>query len=220
MSEVFVCWTKRVSVHICLVIILFKWDADPLVATDTKRTNPTLSHAITVVCLTPRFVSTTLVRKSHSGMTSLAACISSQKRRKWLVLNLLSQLVLLPTSTWPPRQVKTLSTCVSVFTHGTLSASIRCCHALVQIDSSKVCVKLSVSLTLRPLALLLIKFLCPSEPNQILLSTQKKLSTELVSSLLVVRLYSSPVSTDSPNTSCPNFTVSKRKVKFKVMALV
>jgi len=153
-------------------------------------------------------------------MTSLAACILSQKRRKWLVLNLSSQLVLLQINTWQPRLVKTLSTCAFVFTHGTLSASIRCCHALVQIDSSKVCAKLSVSHTSRLLVSLLIKFSCQSEPNQTLLNTQKKLSTELVSSLLVVRSYSSPVSTDSPNTSCLNFTVSKRKAKSKVMVLV
>jgi hypothetical protein len=69
---------KRVSVSYYFI----KWDADPLVATDTKRTNLTPSHATTVVSPTPRFVYTMVVRRSHSGTNSPAASISSPRRRK------------------------------------------------------------------------------------------------------------------------------------------
>jgi hypothetical protein len=115
-----------------------KWEEDPLVATDIKRISHTPNHVSIVVSQIQKFVFSMVVKRRVLLILSPAASISFQKRRNRFLQRLSKLPVLLLTNTCKTKQEEKVSTLEFVFTHGTQFVSIRCFHALEQIDFSKV----------------------------------------------------------------------------------
>merc|ERR1712166_36438 len=187
----------NILVHLLLIE---KWEDAPLVATDTRRTNPTRSPASTVVYLIPKSECTTVVPRNRTGVNSPPASILSQVRRSRSHQRLSKPPVLPPTSTWLPSAVRNRSTFALEFTHGMWSASTRCFPAPVLIDSRPVCVTPMVRPSSRPPVLTSETCSSQSVPLLIEYHMLRRLSVALSSSSPAARLSSSRENTVSPRS--------------------